>query len=209
MKKYLYLATTFALLMFLATKSVTAAETVAFDSTSNYLGGCQLTNKSEWELDKDIEVTKFQIWYSWQEGETELPVTVYKDGDEFAKFIAVRSECDPYQKQWCNANYEIGKTFPKAKYTTEIAESRQCLRPGGTATVRLYAEGNTVSTQEAVPAPPVTSTGNTPTTTKATQSCQCKSCTSKIIIAIGGGFLAALAAISILKNGSSGKKSES
>ncbi len=116
-----------------------AAEELVFDSTNNYLGACQLTDKSEWELDKDLQVSKFQIWYNWDRGETELPVTVYAGGVEFAKFTATRSACDPYQSQWCNADFEINKLFPKGKYSTVIPKSKQCLKPRGTGAVRLYS----------------------------------------------------------------------
>lgn len=117
-----------------------AAEVQVFDSTDHYLGSCQLTNKAEWQLDKDLDVSKFQLWYRWNEGETTLPVTVYRDGEKFAEFTANRAECDAYQKQWCNANYPINKQFTAGKYSAEIPESRMCLKPGSTGTIRLYQE---------------------------------------------------------------------
>src|SRR4030067_2346007 len=140
MKKFILFVFVTLLLIFTA-KISTAAETMIFDSTDNYLGGCQLTNKSEWELKEDLDVAKFQLWYNWDAGETSVPVTVNKDGDEFAKFDVTRSQCDPYQKQWCNGDYIINKLFSKGKYTTEIPKTKQCLKPGGTGTVRLYNGG--------------------------------------------------------------------
>jgi hypothetical protein len=132
-------------LAFLLTTSVTfagqikAADTMVFDSTNNYLGACQLTDKSEWELKEDLTVTKFEVWYSWNQGETTLPVKLLLNGEKFAEFEATRGNCDPYQKQWCNADYPINKPFPKGKYSTEIPNARQCLKPGGTGAIRLYA----------------------------------------------------------------------
>lgn len=117
-----------------------AADVLFFDSTDHYLGACQMTDKSEWQLTDDEIVTKFEIWYSWNQGETELPVKVYKDGQLFAEFIATRSDCDPYQHQWCNADFAINKNFPAGKYTTEITNKRQCLKPSGTGAVRLYKD---------------------------------------------------------------------
>ena len=121
-------------------RGVEAVETMVFDSTDKYIGGCQLTDKSEWNLTKDLEVTKFQMWYNWKQGEKELPITVYYEGKEFAQFIAIRSDCDPYQGQWCNADFAINKAFKAGKYSTKIANARQCLKPGGTGTIRLYSE---------------------------------------------------------------------
>ena len=117
-----------------------AVETLFFDSTDHYLGACQLTNKSEWQLNQKEMVTKFEVWYSWNQGETELPVKLYKDGQLFAEFVTTRGDCDPYQRQWCNADYMINKEFPVGKYSTEISDSRQCLKPGGTGAIRLYKD---------------------------------------------------------------------
>ena len=133
-----------------------AAETMVFDSTLNYIGACQLTNKSEWELKENLDITKFQIWYNWTQGETTLPVKVFLNGNLFAEFSATRSSCDPYQTQWCNADYQINKTFPAGKYSTEIQKEKQCLKPGGTGTVRLYSEGTPSPTQAPAKSPEAT-----------------------------------------------------
>jgi hypothetical protein len=128
------------LALFVVKSAAIAAEVMVFDSTNNYLGGCQLTNKSEWELDKDLNISKFQLWYNWDQNETDLPVTIFYEKEKFAEITATRSACDPYQKQWCNADFAINKLFPKGKYSTQIASAKQCLKPGGTGTVRLYTE---------------------------------------------------------------------
>jgi len=161
------------LFLIMAAGKSLAAETMTFDSTDHYLGGCQLTNKSEWQLAQEIKVTKFQVWYNWSQGETELPVKVYKEGELFAEFTAVRAECDPYQHQWCNADYKIDKVFPAGKYSTEIANSRQCLKPGGTGTIRLYKEDSAAEVPTKAPTPqPTAVTAQTQTNNKAT-TCAC------------------------------------
>ena len=150
------ITTLFILLAFfiLGASQGLAAEVMFFDSTNNYLGACQLTNKSEWELKEDENVTKFEVWYSWNQGEINLPVKLFLNGEKFAEFEAVRSSCDPYQKQWCNADFMINKLFPAGKYSTEIPNSRQCLKPGGTGAIRLYKSEDEVeptSSQTDVP----------------------------------------------------------
>ncbi|PIY95765.1 MAG: hypothetical protein COY66_05895 [Candidatus Kerfeldbacteria bacterium CG_4_10_14_0_8_um_filter_42_10] len=120
------------------TAPVFADDAMVFDSTDNYLGACSFTDSSAWTLSENFTVSKFQIWYKWQTGETALPVTVYKDGVEFASFEAKRGDCDPYQTTWCNADYAINKDFSAGNYTTKIPAAYQCLKPGGTGTVRLY-----------------------------------------------------------------------
>lgn len=131
-------------LSFFASKSL-AADKMVFDSTNNYLGACQLTDKSQWTLTEDLNVTVFEVWYNWNQGETELPVTITKDGVGFASFVATRTSCDPYQGQWCNADFAINKLFPKGTYSTKIPNARQCLKPGGTGAVRIYIADTGVS----------------------------------------------------------------
>jgi hypothetical protein len=138
--------TTFLTLLLTFVEQTKAAETMVFDSTNNYLGACQLTDKSEWELKEDLAITKFEVWYSWNQGETALPVKLFLNGQKFAEFEATRGNCDPYQKQWCNADYQINKLFQKGKYTTEIPNARQCLKPGGTGAIRLYSDDSAKTT---------------------------------------------------------------
>lgn len=133
---------------------VLAYDPMVFDSTDNYLGGCQLTDKSEWTLKENLHVTTFQIWYYWDANETTLPVTVTKDGQEFASFTATRSSCDPYQKSWCNADYALNKDMPAGTYATKIPGAKQCLKPGGTGTVRLYGTKGAASPDITRTSPP-------------------------------------------------------
>ncbi|MFA6553262.1 MAG: hypothetical protein WCT27_02445 [Patescibacteria group bacterium] len=135
-----------ALLIVLPIAVHAQTETKVFDSTDSYIGACSLTATSTWTLTQDLSVSKFSMWYKWQTGETELPITVTKDGAPFASFTATRSSCDPYQTTWCNADYAINKTFPAGTYTTTIANAYQCLKPGGTGTVVLYSLGAATNT---------------------------------------------------------------
>lgn len=140
-----------AAILLYAAGTVHAADLLVFDSTDNYLGTCQFTDTSSWDLTKDISVSKFQIWYKWNTGETSLPVTVNKDGVPFASFEAKRGDCDPYQTTWCNADFNINKVLPKGTYTTEIPNQRQCLKPGGTGAVRLYSSDTTTTSDSLSP----------------------------------------------------------
>jgi hypothetical protein len=123
-------------------------ETQLFDSSNHYLGVCDLTDSSTWTLDKDIYVTTFQIWYSWNSGETTVSFDIKKDGQEFASGEAKKGSCDPYQRQWCNGDYIINTAFPKGTYTAKVSSTRQCKVPGGTGVVRLYGEQGSHSDAE-------------------------------------------------------------
>lgn len=140
-----------------------ATETLVFDSSDTYLGACSYTATSTWTLDQELTVSKFQIWYYWQANETELPVTVTKDGAAFATFTATRGSCDPYQASWCNADYAINKALPAGTYSTTIPTAYQCLKPGGTGVVRLYslAAAATNANAAADTAPDATANANT------------------------------------------------
>jgi hypothetical protein len=134
------------LVLCLAPFTVRAADDpMVFDSTDGYIGACAYTATSTWTLTQDLTISKFQVWYKWQAGETSLPVTVTKDGQDFASFTAVRGTCDPYQATWCNADYAINRVLPAGTYTTTIATAYQCLKPGGTGTVRLYGTTGTTA----------------------------------------------------------------
>ena len=143
MRKILFLAT--LAVFVLSIPSARAEDETIFDSTSNYLGSCAYTDTSTWTLDQAMNVTTFQIWYYWQTNETELPITVTKDGAAFDSFTATRGSCDPYQASWCNADYAINKTLPAGTYTTKIANAYQCMKPGGTGTVRLYGTAEPIN----------------------------------------------------------------
>jgi len=185
MKKIILFSLLFIALFFV-TAIVNAADVEIFDSTNHYLGACQMTNKSEWELKEDINITKFQIWYNWGQGETSVPVKLLKDGEKFAEFDVTRSQCDPYQKQWCNGDYIINKLFPKGTYTTEIPENKQCLKPGGTGAIRLYKDDSTAKKEE--PTPTVSTMQPTTVITQAVPQqqtgCSCNQTTILVTAAV-------------------------
>lgn len=179
-----------------------AADTMVFDSTSNYLGGCQLTDKSEWELKEDLNVSKFEVWYNWNQGETSLPVKVFFNGEKFAEFEATRGNCDPYQKQWCNADYQINKQFLKGTYSTEIPNKRQCLKPGGTGAIRLYSDSNPVKATNTSPTiiPTITNQTNiNGTTVSPPTSCSCSQTTIIVTTVITSIISSALVSIFLRK----------
>ncbi len=176
--------------LFTSFTPTSAADTLVFDSTDHYLGACQLTDKSAWTLTQDLQVTTFQVWYSWNQNESSLPVEIYKDGVLFAEFNAQRSSCDPYQKQWCNADFLINKLFPKGRYTTQIPDARQCLKPGGTGAIRLYSPETASSSPTAQPTslPATPTLAPAPITTITNPSSAKCSCNSTVVIAASAGI---------------------
>ena len=189
MLKTIYL-TLFTFITLFIVAPISAAEVEFFDSTNHYLGAWQLTDKSAWELLEDVQVSKFQVWYNWDQGEATLPVKVFKEGELFSEFIATRASCDPYQKLWCNADYQIHKLFPAGKYTTEIPSAKQCLKPGGTGAIRLYREDGVVSTP--APSPTIAPIIATPLASPSTSTnCACNQ-TAIILSAVAASIFTSL-----------------
>jgi hypothetical protein len=209
MKKIIFLTIGLVFTILMTVPKVMAAEVQVFDSTDHYLGGCQLTNKSEWALKEEVPVSKFQVWYNWNQGETELPVKLFKEGTLFAEFTATRADCDPYQHSWCNADFVINKTFPSGKYSTEIPNSRQCLKPGGTGAIRLYkieGEAAPTSAPTVVPtiAPSPTVIEAIPTVIKAAAvttsgTCSCNQSVVVVSAAATSGIVSLLVSLLLRK----------
>lgn len=195
MKKIIVSSIFVLIALFLVADKIFGAEELIFDSSDHYLGGCQLTNKAEWESTSDLNVSKFQIWYNWNQGESSINVTVSRDGSEFAKFEAKRSQCDPYQRQWCNADFQINKIFPKGKYTVEIPESRMCLKPGETGTVRLYTD--TTDSKKEEPKPTVTPA--MAATTSQPGKCSCNQSTIIVTALVTSAATSAIVALLLRK----------
>lgn len=184
---------------------VHAEDTLLFDSTDHYLGGCQVTDTATWTIDKDMDVTTFQIWYSWNSGESSLPVKLTKDDKVVAEFTATRASCDPYQKQWCNADFSLNQNLSKGTYETTIPNKRMCLKPGGTGTIRLYGASKIISpTGTLSPQPTATPTSipATPTTvitfTESTRTNACECNQTTVIATAAGTAMATACIVSIL-----------
>jgi hypothetical protein len=148
------------------------AQELLFDTTPKYIGACSLTDKASWVLDKDLNVTMVQFWYNWSAGETILDFTITKGGQEFVKGSAKRSSCDPYQRSWCNASFSVNKVFPKGSYASKVSAAKQCLKPGGTGTVRLYGPSEQPKTPAVLETPVVTSTASLGTSDWFAGKCQ-------------------------------------
>ena len=113
-------------------------DTLIYDTSNHYLGECGYTDTTTFTLDKDLDVSLFQVWYMWNSGEGPLAFTVKKDEVEFLSGDLTRSSCDPYQTAWCNGDLRVNKVFPIGSYEVKVANSRKCAVPSGNGAVRLY-----------------------------------------------------------------------
>jgi hypothetical protein len=122
------------------TTAAMTSDKIVFETTPGYLGACMLTDTSSFRLSSPIDVSLLQIWYKWDEGESQISYILQKDGQEFLSGVLVRADCDPYQKNWCNGNQKISKVFPAGEYKLAIPVKKMCLQPGKTGMVRLYGK---------------------------------------------------------------------
>jgi len=93
----------------------------------NNVYACQMTDRSEFNLDKNYFVTKIQTWYSWDTDESEVSYEVLKENKAIASGKMLRKECDPYQKQWCIAiDSEFNRNLDKGDYVLKLAKAKIC-----------------------------------------------------------------------------------
>ena len=48
-------------------------------------------------------ITKFQTWYSWGSNEITLDYKLLRGETLVREGVLLRKDCDPYQRQWCQA----------------------------------------------------------------------------------------------------------
>ncbi len=121
-----------------ATTAGMTSDKIIFETDPGYIGACSLTDTAKWTFTSPLQVSLLQVWYNWGTGESTLAYTLKKDGQEFSSGTLIRADCDPYQGNWCNGNYKIGKPFPAGSYELALPIKKMCLEPGKTGAVRLY-----------------------------------------------------------------------
>lgn len=105
----------------LSTATPTPAPTSTTDAkllySVNNPAACSQTDTARFELTEDHEITKLQTWYNWGSNEITLDYVVKHNGEEVYKGVLLRKDCDPYQKQWCQAVDEsVDRQFIKGEY---------------------------------------------------------------------------------------------
>ncbi len=128
-----------------------AGDALILDTSNHYTGGCGQTDTSKWNLDSDTQVNVFEVWHNWNSGEQTITFSIKKDGADYASGTLYRTACDPYQKNWCNADFRINKVFPKGTYLATIPSGRACKDNNGNGVVRLYGPNAATPTTTATP----------------------------------------------------------
>lgn len=105
--------------------ATTKTETVLLQIENK--GGCQFTNIINFQLAQDSHITKWRTWYSWNQDESTIPYTMKKDGQVLYQGQLTRQDCDPYQKQWCQASdLNFAKDLAKGNYEINVTNQKIC-----------------------------------------------------------------------------------
>lgn len=69
----------------------------------NNIAACGFTDTSTFPLKEAYIITKLQTWYSWESNEITLDYQLKRGSQIIHQGVLVRKDCDPYQRQWCQA----------------------------------------------------------------------------------------------------------
>jgi len=69
----------------------------------NNIAACSFTDTSTFTLKEASTITKLQTWYSWASNEITLDYQLKQGEKVVREGVLVRKDCDPYQRQWCQA----------------------------------------------------------------------------------------------------------
>ena len=97
----------------------------------NNIAACSYTDTAPFALREAHTVTKLQTWYSWSSNEASLNYKL-KQGDKVMHAgTLVRKDCDPYQRQWCQAVEEnLTLSLAAGEYQL-VADNRKICQNAG------------------------------------------------------------------------------
>lgn len=102
--------------------------------------GCDMTDTSEFTLDRPVRVDRIEIWYRWRTREGSVGYMLSKDGQTLRSGVLTRGDCDPYQEKWCVATDRIGLWLHPGTYLIRTDRPRICQNPesNGYGFVKVY-----------------------------------------------------------------------
>ena len=101
---------------------------------------CGLTGAATFRLDSAATVTRIDVWYHFNPDEDGVSYTLYDRGHPIEQGRLERSDCDPYQQDWCNARVVLQQRLYEGEYEVRTGRSSICQneRSGGEGVVRVY-----------------------------------------------------------------------
>ncbi|MGD9580534.1 MAG: hypothetical protein AB7V50_04120, partial [Vampirovibrionia bacterium] len=105
------------------------------------LDSCSFTSTARFNIAKPSFISKIDIWYNWQQGQTTLPYTIRFPDGRVKNGTLHRIDCDPYQHSWCKAIDNVNMAFNAGSYVAIVPDGRICQNSGtgGNGVIRIYA----------------------------------------------------------------------
>jgi hypothetical protein len=104
---------------------------------------CGVTDVATLTIARAVRLQRVDIWYRWRANEATVGYTVSRGNGILASGELARTECDPYQANWCVARVELSADVDPGTYTfqTERAGICQNAGSGGQGFIRAYGAG--------------------------------------------------------------------
>ena len=116
------------------------AERSLFDSWNS--GLCGVTDTAFADIYAPSHVTRLEVMFNWDQGETEIGYTLVKSDDtEVAKGMLTRSPgCDPAAPGWCGAQAAAAFDLPTGTYKLRTGREAICQNPDsdGSGFIRVF-----------------------------------------------------------------------
>jgi len=113
-------------------------EEKVFDNTNP--AACGFTDRASLRLDRPLRLTRLELWLSWDRGERTASYSLERHGEVITRGVLRRTQCDPYQRQWCNAEDSPQITLAPGRYVLRLSRSNLCQNAAsnGEGFVRLW-----------------------------------------------------------------------
>jgi hypothetical protein len=132
---------------------------------------CGLTGRAELDLATPARLTRLDLWYHWNPGESSVAYSIDANGRAVGAGTLRRAECDAYQKSWCVARDTPNLQLSAGRFQIRAARAGVCQNAGSGGSGFIRAYGVTVS-GAVVPNNPITS--NSTSSKPPPPECDCK-----------------------------------
>lgn len=124
-----------------ATPAPTTESKLLFER--NNIAACSYTDTSTFKLKEAHTITKLQTWYSWSSNEITLDYKLKQGYKVIREGVLVRKDCDPYQRQWCQAVEEnLSISLDPGDYQLVADTKRICQNSGSDNDGFIFVYGN-------------------------------------------------------------------
>jgi len=107
-------------------------------------GGCGLADNAPLSLAEPTHLSRIDLWFNWGQGERQIGyVILTPNGEQIARGVLTRAECDAYQTAWCYARGTPDLDLSAGQYLMRTARAGICQNGGSGGRGFLQAYGHT------------------------------------------------------------------